>query len=105
MILYNVTVSIDPNIESEWTKYMREIHIPEVLETGCFSEARFCRVHGEEEGGVTYATSYLSPSADILKSYETNFAPRLRDSFNKLWAGKFAAFRTNLTVVEEFKQK
>lgn len=104
MVLYNVTVSIDPSIEKEWTTYMRQTHIPEVMESGCFVEARFCRVHGEEEGGVTYATAYLAPDQAVLDLYKKNFAQRLQAEFNAKWQGKFAAFRTNLTVVEEFKK-
>jgi len=50
MILYNVTVSIDITVREQWLKYMREKHIPEVMETGHFLEARICRVDGEEEG-------------------------------------------------------
>jgi hypothetical protein len=103
MVLYNVTVSLDPNVENEWLSYMREKHIPAIMETGCFIEARLCRVHGEEEGGVTYATSYVSPSQTILDQYLSTFALALRDDFNKHWQGKFAAFRTNLSVIHEFK--
>ncbi len=103
MILYNVTVSIDPSVEATWTQYMREVHIPEVMATGCFVEARFCRVHGEEEGGVTYATSYFCNDQVTMDLYEKNFAKGLRDDFNKKWSGRFAAFRTNLSVIEIFK--
>ena len=103
MILYNVTVSIDPQIESVWTEYMRKKHIPEVMETGCFLESRFCRVHGEEEGGVTYATTYVLPNQETYDNYLAQFAEKLRDDFNAKWQGQFAAFRTLLTVVEEFK--
>jgi murein tripeptide amidase MpaA len=104
MILYNVTVSIDQAIEQQWAAYMREIHIPEVMQTGCFLESRFCRVHGEEEGGVTYATTYLAINQETYDDYLAKHAAKLRDEFNAKWAGNFAAFRTLLTVVEEFKQ-
>lgn len=104
MILYNVTVSIDATIGDEWLAYMREKHIPEIMETGHFLEARICRVNGEEEGGVTYATTYLCESQEVFDLYEANHAGELRKEFNAKWAGKFAAFRTFLNVVEEFKK-
>lgn len=104
MILYNVTVSIDATIGDEWLAYMREKHIPEIMETGHFLEARICRVHGEEEGGMTYATTYLCESQEVFDLYEANHAAELRKEFNAKWAGKFAAFRTFLNVVEEFKK-
>ena len=61
MILYNVTLSIDPEISRDWLQWMREEHIPEVLATQCFTEARLSRVNGEEEGGMTFSEMYFSP--------------------------------------------
>ena len=53
MILYNVTVSIDPEISEDWLNWMRSKHIPDVMATNCFLESRISKIHGEEEGGVT----------------------------------------------------
>lgn len=103
MILYNVTVSIDPGIQEDWTRWMREVHIPDVLATGCFLESRLSRIHGEEEGGVTFSVMYLSPSQEMYDKYQETFAPKLQADHNQKFAGKFAAFRTVLNVIEEFK--
>lgn len=103
MILYNVTVSIDPEIKDDWLTWMRENHIPDVLKTGCFIEARILRVHGEEEGGLTYAISYLSPNQEKYDEYQTKYAPSLQAEHGAKYNGRFAAFRTILSVVEEFK--
>jgi len=103
MILYNVTVSIDPSVSEEWLSWMRTIHIPEVMATGCFVESRLSRVQGEEEGGVTFAITYLSPNQALLDEYQLKHAPLLQKSHSEKYIGKFAAFRTFLHVIEEFK--
>lgn len=103
MILYNVTVSIDPSISEEWLEWMRSTHIPDVMATGCFLESRISRVHGEEEGGVTYAITYLSPDQSKLDEYRDKFAPALQRDHSQRFEGRFAAFRTILSVIEEFK--
>ncbi len=100
MIIYNVTVSIDEDIHEEWVSWMKSIHIPEVLGTGMFVESRFTRVIGEEEGGKTYSIQYLCESMDIYEKYQSDFAPDLQKSHNDKYAGKFAAFRTLLNVVD-----
>jgi hypothetical protein len=102
MIIYNVTVSIDPSIQEDWLSWMRSNHIPDVMATGCFRESRISRVHGEEEGGVTYAITYVCPSEDLLKEYEMKHAPVLQADHSKRYQGKFAAFRTKLSIIEEF---
>ena len=53
MIIYNVTVNIDDSVHLEWLEWIKE-HIPQVLATGKFSEAKLTKVLVEEEmgGGV-----------------------------------------------------
>lgn len=104
MILYNVTVSIDPAVQTEWLEWMRARHIPDVMATGCFIESRICRVHGEEEGGVTFAIGYVAPSQEKYDEYESVHAQSLQQEHGTKFNGKFAAFRTILTVLEEFKK-
>jgi hypothetical protein len=104
MILYNVTVSIDPHIESDWLNWMRTTHIPDVMNTGCFVESRISRVHAEEEGGLTYAISYVCESQEVYNEYQKTHAPALQKDHSERYAGQFAAFRTMLTILEEFKQ-
>jgi len=104
MILYNVTVSIDANIHLEWLDWMRSTHIPQVMETGCFLESRISRVEGEEEGGMTFAITYLSPNQETFETYEKDHAPLLQADHSAKYTGKFAAFRTTLQVIEEFKR-
>jgi hypothetical protein len=103
MILYNVTVNIDANIHEDWMNWMRNEHIPEVLATKCFQEARLSRIQGEEEGGMTFSIMYLSPDQASYDLYQQEHAPLLQKKHTERYQGKFAAFRTVLTVVEEFK--
>ncbi|MFT5860175.1 MAG: hypothetical protein ACI865_002283 [Flavobacteriaceae bacterium] len=103
MILYNVTVSIDAGVQEEWLTWMRSTHIPDVMETGCFMEARVSRVHGEEDGGMSYAISYVASSQESYDLYQEKYASKLQSEHTAKYAGKFAAFRTLLTILEEFK--
>lgn len=103
MILYNVTVSIDPEIKDEWLDWMRSTHVPDVMSTGCFIESRISRVHAEEDGGLTFAISYVSASQEMYDHYQATHAPRLQKDHSDRYAGKFAAFRTMLTILDEFK--
>lgn len=104
MIIYNVTVSIDQSVHEDWVDWMRTKHIPDVMNTGCFIESRISRVHGEEDGGLTYAIQYIAPSQDKFDVYQQLFAPKLQHEHAAKYQGKFAAFRTILSIIEEFKQ-
>ena len=99
MILYNVTVNIDVTVHDEWLQWMKEIHIPEVMATGCFLENKICRILAEEEGGKAYSIQYFAPDMTTYIKYQTEFAPALQQEHTQKYGGKFGAFRTLLEVV------
>jgi len=102
MIIYNVTVNVDYNVHDEWYEWMKTKHIPDVMDTGCFRDARFSKIMAEEEGGKSYSIQYMAHSRGHLNKYLENFAPALQEEHTKKYQGKFAAFRTLLEVQEEF---
>jgi len=101
-IIYNVTVNIDLEVHDEWYSWMKSSHIPDVLETGMFLEARFSKILAEESGGLSYSIQYLCANSDLLDQYQKEHAPRLQDEHNLKFQGKFAAFRTILRLEESF---
>ncbi len=102
MYIYNVTINIEEEVHDQWLTWMQDVHIPEVLATGKFIQARMCRVLVEEEmGGLTYSIQYFAENKETLNAYYLEDAPRLRQALITLFAGKFVAFRTELEVISE----
>ncbi|HMQ64215.1 MAG TPA: DUF4286 family protein [Flavilitoribacter sp.] len=100
MILYNVTIKIDHTAHVDWMWWMKKVHIPEVMGTGCFVEYKFCRILGDDdEQGVTYAIQYFSPDMATFKSYQANHAPRLQRDLAERYPDKYVAFRTLMEVL------
>lgn len=99
MIIYNVTVNIDEDVHDEWLRWMKEVHIPDVMKTGLFIENKICKILAESEGGVSYSVQYVCRDMDTYQKYEETFAPALRKEHSQKYAGKFVAFRTLLEVV------
>jgi len=103
MYIYNVTINVDKSIEQDWLRWMQERHIPEMLATGKFSEAKLCEVMVEEEHGVTYSIQYTTDSKETLEKYYHENADKLRQEGVTLFNEKFVAFRTELKVVKYIK--
>ena len=102
MIIYNVTANIDESIHEEWLNWIKE-HIPQVLATGKFSEAKLTKVLVDEEmGGITYSVQYRAKSREDLDNYYKNDADRLRSEGLKRFADKMLAFRTELEIIDEY---
>lgn len=102
MIIYNVTINIDESIHDEWLLWIKE-HIPQVLATGKFKEAKLTKVLVEEElGGVTYSVQYRAFSRESLDAYYKEDAEKLRTDSLKRFGDKTLAFRTELEIIDEY---
>ncbi|MBT8183581.1 MAG: DUF4286 family protein [Eudoraea sp.] len=100
MYIYNVTINIEEAVHDKWLLWMKEIHIPEMLAIGKFTQARICRVMVEEEmGGITYSVQYTAADKDTLNRYYREDADRMRQESIKRFGNHFVAFRTELEVI------
>jgi hypothetical protein len=104
MIVYNVTVNVDIEVVEDWLNWMKTIHIPEVLETGFFKEAKLMRVHAEEEGGQTYAIQYTCFTFQDLENYHKTKAPVLQSKHVQRYGNKAVAFRTILEEIHHLEK-
>lgn len=103
MYIYNVTINIAAHVQEEFLSWIKT-HIPEVLATGKFTEARFTQVLVDEEtGGITYSVQYTAKSRTHLDAYYEEDAPRLREEGMKKFADTMVGFRTELKIIEDFK--
>jgi hypothetical protein len=99
MIVYNVTVKVNPEIHDEWLAWMKETHIPDVMATGLFTTYRMMRVIVNEDDGETYSIQYLAESMADVHRYQVNHAPDLQQEHAEKYDGKFVAFRTLLEEI------
>jgi len=101
MILYNVTVSVDPDIEKEWINWMKKEHIDDVMKTGYFIEHKFLKLLNDapDANGITYAIQYFAEKIGDLDEYLKTQAPILQKAHQDKFRDKFVAFRTVLEEV------
>ena len=101
-IFYNVTVKIENNTHDEWLKWMKEIHVPDVMKTGKFLESKICRLlEMDESDGKTYSFQYLAPDMKTFQEYQSEFAKALQKDHTDRYHGKYVAFRSLMEVVDE----
>lgn len=101
MIIYNVTINIDEEAHEQWLNWMKQKHIPDVMATGMFVSSKILRLLSkqEDESGSTYAIQYTCPDMKTYERYQQEFAPALQAETQKMFGGRFAAFRTLLEEV------
>lgn len=101
MLIYNVTINIQEDVHDTWLEWMKNEHIPEMLDTGKFTKALMTKVLVDEEmGGITYSVQYTARDRETLQKYYDENADQLRRKSSR-FEGKFVAFRTELEVISE----
>jgi hypothetical protein len=100
MFIYNVTIKLDESIHNSWLSWMKEVHIPEMIATGCFTSASVLRLlEIDDSEGPTYAIQFNAASKAFYNRYIEIYAPDMRKkSFDK-WGNRFIAFRSIMQVV------
>lgn len=100
MFIYNVTVNVEDSIKEDWLKWMKEKHIPDVMDTGCFVSYRICKVMDVDDEGATYSIQYTFEKMDDIQRYQQLYAPLLQHHHKERYGSRAVAFRTLLEVVE-----
>ncbi|NVK27123.1 MAG: DUF4286 family protein [Flavobacteriia bacterium] len=102
MLLYNVTVNVDDTALEDWLLWMKDDHIPDVLQTGLFVGATFSRLLVDEEQGTTYSIQYRLKDMESFHIYQEMYAEGLQAEHQKRFKDKTVAFRTIMEVVADF---
>lgn len=101
MIVYNITIQIDPQIEQEWLHWQHHEHIPDIMATGLFTEWKMFHLLGQDETeGITYVIQYFTATLEHYERYLQNHAPLLRKKALQRWGDRFIAFRSLMEPVK-----
>ncbi len=100
MFIYNVTIKVQEVIHEDWLQWLKDEHVPEVLATGCFTNATIVKLlELDDSEGPTYAIQYVAESKVLYNQYIENFSGILRQkSFDK-WGNQFMGFRSLMQVI------
>ena len=100
MYIYNVTVHVEPIVEQTWLEWMKNHHLPAMMETGQFTQARLFKViSDQDQGGVSYATQYHCASKKEYDTYIEQYAKALRQDAIDRFGNSILAFRTQLEEI------
>ena len=100
MFIYNVTVNLSEDIHNEWLQWMKDIHIPDVMKSGCFTGSRILKVLFVNDEGFTYSIQYNFKEMADIERYQRDFAQKLQAEHKAKFGEKYTAFRTLLEMVD-----
>ena len=101
MITYNVTIKVDASIAESWLEWLLNEHIPDVMQSGCFTSFQVMRLlEVDDTEGPTYAVQYHAESKANYNRYIQNFATEMRNRSSQKWGERFIAFRSVMQLVQ-----
>ena len=101
--VYRVAIRVDHEVAEEWLEWMRTVHVPEVLDTGCFTGCTISRQVEPVDVGSrgSFVLEYGLASVEQFEQYQTRHADALREAHTSRYAGRFEASRSISTVVDQ----
>ena len=100
MFIYNVTIKVRDSIKTEWLTWLKEEHIPRVMESKCFTGVTIMRLlEVDDSEGPTFAVQYRAESKAQYNRYIEQFAGLMRQESLDKWGDQFIAFRSLMQVV------
>ncbi len=100
MILYNLTIKIEPSIKQEWLDWMQSDFIPLALNNSVFIDHKLCRLIGlEESDGITYALQLFCQSAEQLNAFKNNMEAPLHLELVKRFPNQLVFFPTAMEIL------
>lgn len=100
MIIYNVTTKVALPVHDAWFTWMKQEHIPDIMNTGLFHDFRMCRLLEQDDtDGPTYAIQYYTDTLENYNTYIQEHAPLLIQRAFSAFGDQFVSFRTVMQVV------
>ena len=100
MIVYNDTIIIEETIHDEWLNWIKTVHIPAIMATGCFQSYKILTVIDSPNEGVTYCIQYNADNIDQFQQYYMNHLHKFQAIHQQQFDEKFVMFNTLMKEVE-----
>lgn len=97
-VIYEITAVVKAKSVKDYEKYMRERHIPDLIETGYFRGAKFTRSSENR-----YRIQYEAYDQKSLDEYLKTSAEQLRTDFNAHFPEGVDVFRENWEVLQNWQ--
>lgn len=90
MITYQVKITIDPSVESDWLYWMKTVHVPDVIACGLIRSFQILKPTTQE---YLYHFNYNFESHSAFEKYKEEFAPELKEDVLQKYPNMFTAER------------
>lgn len=100
MIILNTTYCVPETMFHKWNSWLREIYIPQMMETGYFTEPRVCKIlNPAEDSENSYSVQFSTENEENLLAWNEKFGEAFKNNFTITFGNEVLYFSTILEVL------
>lgn len=101
MLIFNTTYLVSDKIHEVWLKWVREKHIPSLIQSGFFTSPQLAKVlSAEEQDGTSYSVQYKVENILALENWHLQSAKEFELEVQQLFGADVIFFATVLELIQ-----
>lgn len=101
MIIYNTTYCITDNAYDRFLSWLKQVHIPQMLDCGYFKEVRTSRVLLEEpQEGTSISVQLLTTSLNNIDAWKAKHGREFQCEIKRLFGEEVLYFSVSMEVID-----
>ncbi|HLP04066.1 MAG TPA: DUF4286 family protein [Paludibacter sp.] len=101
MLIYNTTYLVSDQEHNNFLKWIREEHIPFMLESTYFSKPQMTRIiTGSEQEGTSFSVQFHVNNLQTLKLWNQKYSTLFQENCSKKFGTEVLFFTTIMELIE-----
>lgn len=101
MLIFNTTYLVSDKMHGVWLKWVREQHIPSLLQSGFFTAPQVAKVmSAEEQDGTSYSVQFKVEDIVALENWHLQYAKAFEQDVQQRFGAEVIFFATVLELIQ-----
>ena len=101
MLIFNTTYLVSDKVHGTWLKWIREQHIPFMLDSTYFTQPQVARViTSDKQDGTSFSVQFRVNDMRTLKQWNQEYSAVFQENCSKQFGTEVIFFTTILELVE-----
>ena len=101
MLIFNITFLVSDKVHGSWLKWVREEHIPFMLDSTYFTLPQVARIiTSDKEDGTSFSVQFHINDMRTLKQWNQQYSSAFQQSCSDKFGSEVLFFTTVLEIVE-----
>jgi hypothetical protein len=99
MLLFNVTIIVEEPSANDFITWMKEDHIPALMEKECFVSHRLFKILDSPNEGITYSVQFIADSEADFNTFREKFEHEFTAHIYTRYPEKLVVFSTLMEFI------